>query len=197
MFAADVASVLAKLALGPAHIVGISMGGMIAFQLAVDAPELVRSLVIVNSGPALVPRTLSEKLAVLTRRVALRVLGVRGLAKKVAAYNLPRPDQAALRDTLASRLAENDPAIYRASMEALFGWSVEDRIGSIQCQTLIVAADQDYTPVSAKRAYAAKLPHARVTVIANSRHVTPFDQPEALNRVLLDFLSEHTKEEGA
>src|SRR5262245_47763018 len=58
IFARDVAAVLRALALGPAHVVGISMGGMIGFQLAVDAPSLVRSFVVVNSGPALVPRTL-------------------------------------------------------------------------------------------------------------------------------------------
>ncbi len=193
-FAADVATVLDKLQVGPAHIVGISMGGMIAFQLAVDSPASIRSLVIVNSGPALVLRTLKEKFAIWSRRVALRLVGLPALAKKVAAMNFPHPEQAALRDKLASRLADNDPAIYRASMEALVGWSVEDRIGSIQCPTLVLAADQDYTPVAAKRVYAAKIPNARVAVIDNSRHVTPFDQPEAFNRVVLDFLSEQTKE---
>lgn len=193
-FAADVAAVLDELAVGPAHIVGISMGGMIAFQLAVDAPKHIRSLVILNSGPALVPRTLKEKFVVVLRRGMLRVLGLPGLAKKVAAMNLPRPDQAALRDTLAARLADNDLAAYRASMEALFGWSVEERIGAIECPVLVLSGDQDYTPVAAKHAYAAKLRNARVEVIANSRHVTPYDQPEALNRSLLGFFAEQTKE---
>src|SRR5688572_14441462 len=54
----DVSALIRHLALGPCHVVGLSLGGMIAFQLAVDAPQLVRSLTIVNSGPEVVPRTL-------------------------------------------------------------------------------------------------------------------------------------------
>ena len=63
--------------IGPGHVVGLSMGGMIAFQLAVDRPELVRSLVIVNSGPELVPRTWREKLAIAQRRFIVRTMGMR------------------------------------------------------------------------------------------------------------------------
>ena len=49
-FASDAAGLIERLGLGPVHVQGISMGGMIAFQLAVDKPDLVRSLTIVNSG---------------------------------------------------------------------------------------------------------------------------------------------------
>ncbi|MRG90697.1 alpha/beta fold hydrolase [Polyangium spumosum] len=191
-FAADVAQVLGELALGPAHVVGISMGGMVGFQLAVDAPSLVRSLVVVNSAPAFVPRTLGERLVVLQRLVALRVLGLRGLAPKIAKKNLPRPDQEALRQTLAARLAQNDEAAYCAATRAILGWSVAERIGTIACPVLVVTGDQDYTPVASKRAYAARIPRARVAVVADSRHCTPLDQPEAFNRLLLDFLHEHS-----
>src|SRR5947207_2466572 len=48
LFAADTAALIRTLDIAPAHVIGISMGGMIAFQLAVEAPQLVRSLVIVN-----------------------------------------------------------------------------------------------------------------------------------------------------
>lgn len=187
-FAADAAQVLRALALGPAHVVGISMGGMVAFQLAVDAPSLVRSLVIVNSGPAMVARTLREKIALGQRRVLLRLLGVRRLAKKIAAMNFPRPDQEALRQRLVESIGQNDEAAYRASMQAILGWSVAERIGTIHCPVLVVSGDQDYTPVAAKEAYAAQMKRARVAVIANSRHCTPMDQPEAFNRLVLEFL---------
>src|SRR5215218_7951709 len=63
-FADDAAALIAALGLGPVHVIGLSMGGMIAFQLAADHPALVRSLVIVNSGPEMVLRTLREKLGI-------------------------------------------------------------------------------------------------------------------------------------
>ena len=60
----------------------------------------------------------------------------------------------------------------------------------IQCPTLLITADRDYTPVSRKEAYVKELPNARLVVIENSRHATPLDQPERFNATLLDFLAE-------
>jgi len=51
-FAADVHALLHHLGAAPAHVVGLSLGGMVAFQLVVDFPDDVASLAIVNSGPA-------------------------------------------------------------------------------------------------------------------------------------------------
>ena len=53
LFTADTAGLLKALGLDAAHVVGISLGGGIAFQLALDYPELVKTLTIVNSAPAL------------------------------------------------------------------------------------------------------------------------------------------------
>jgi len=57
LFAADTIELIRSLDIAPVHVIGISMGGMIAFQVAVDAPEMVKSLVIVNSGPEFVLRS--------------------------------------------------------------------------------------------------------------------------------------------
>jgi pimeloyl-ACP methyl ester carboxylesterase len=187
-FSADVVHVLEALALGPAHVVGVSLGGMVAFQLALDAPALVRSLVVINSAPEVVPRTWKEHLAVKARFWALRLAGIRRLGERIAAMSFPEPGQEELRAALAARIASNDVRAYRASLRAIVGWSVADRLGALACPTLVVTGDQDYTPVALKEAYAARIPQARVVVIARSRHVTPLDQPAALNRLLLDFL---------
>jgi pimeloyl-ACP methyl ester carboxylesterase len=196
MLAADVVHVLEALGPGPTHVVGISMGGMVGLQLAVDAPALVSSLVVINSAPEVIPRTARERLAIGARFAALRLLGLPWLGGRIAALNFPAAEQRAERLALAARIAANDPAAYRASMKAIVGWSVADRLGSIACPVLVVSGDQDYTPVTAKERYAARIPGARVAVIARSRHVTPLDQPAELNRVLLEFLGsqpEHSR----
>ncbi len=51
LFCDDTVRLLRSINAWPAHLVGLSMGGMIAFQMAVSHPELVRSMIIVNSGP--------------------------------------------------------------------------------------------------------------------------------------------------
>ncbi len=187
-FAADAARLLEALKVERAHVVGLSLGGMIAFQLAVDAPALVRSMVIVNSAPAMVPHTLREWATLQSRFWALRLVGLPKLAQRIAAVNFPEPGQETERRALAEGIAANDVDAYRASTRAIVGWSVADRLSTIACPTLVISGDHDYTPVSLKEAYAAKMQQARVAVIEHSRHVTPVDQAAAFNRVLLEFL---------
>ena len=87
------------------------------------------------------------------------------------------------------RWAENDKRAYIDSMRAIVGWSVADHLGTIRCPTLVIAADEDYTPVSLKEAYVAKMPQAELVVIADSRHATPVERPEQFNEALMAFLS--------
>ena len=187
-FANDLALLLERLDHRPAHVVGISMGGMIAFQLAVDRSDLVRSLVILNSGPALVPSTLAEHLAVWSRIAIAKARGPGAMGGVLAPRLFPSPDQEPLRRQFVERWAENDQAAYYSALRAIIGWSVRDRIGGIRCPVLVVAAEHDYTPVSAKEAYLPLIPGAKLEVIADSRHATPVERPEAFNAVLRDFL---------
>jgi 3-oxoadipate enol-lactonase len=188
LFAQDAAALIRALEAAPAHVVGISMGGMIALQLAVDEPALVRSLVVVNSGPELVVRTFRERLMILQRFLIVRLLGMRKMGEVLSQRLFPRPDQAPLRQMFVERWAENDPRAYREAMRALVGWSVADRLGDIRCPTLVIASDQDYTPVSAKEAYVARMPNARLVVIPDAHHAVTVERPEEFNQVLLDFL---------
>jgi len=189
LFAADTAELIKALGIAPAHVVGISMGGMIAFQLSVDAPDLVRSLVIVNSGPEFVPRTLSERMQVLQRFLIVRLVGMRKMGEVLSGRLFPKPEQAELRRTFIERWAENDKRAYTDSMRALVGWSVADQVNGIECPTLVVAADEDYTPVADKQAYVATMRRAELVVIEDSRHATPAERPEQFNQAVAGFLS--------
>jgi 3-oxoadipate enol-lactonase len=188
-FAADAVALLRALKATPAHVIGLSMGGMIAFQMAVDAPDVVRSMVIVNSGPAMVLQG-AQKAALVLRFAIVRLFGMKAMGSMIASKVFPQPEQAELRGTFIARMSENDPRAYLDAVRAINGWSVAGRIGGIACPVLVVSSDQDYTPVDWKRKYAAKIPNARVEVIRNSHHVAPYDQPEQLNRLLLQFLAE-------
>jgi 3-oxoadipate enol-lactonase len=190
VFARDLASLLRELETGPAHVVGISLGGMVAFQLAVDAPERVRSLVIVNSGPAVPAETFKQRLPLHVRLLYARVLGLRGMAKMIAKRLFPKPEQVGLQRAFVARLAANDPHCYLASLRAIFaGWSVADRLPEIRCPVLVLASDQDYTPVALKQAYAARLPNAKVVVVPDSRHALPMEKPREFNAAVAAFLA--------
>jgi 3-oxoadipate enol-lactonase len=189
MFAEDTAGLIKTLGIAPVHVVGLSMGGMIALQLAVDEPALLRTMIIVNSGPAFILRTWREKWMFYKRRLIVRFLGMRKLGKFLAEILLPDPEQVTLRKTFIERWSANDRRAYLASMKAIFGWSVLDKLGTVNCPTLFISADQDYTPPAAKEAYAALMPRAEVVVIRKSRHLTPIDQTLLFNEAVAAFLT--------
>jgi 3-oxoadipate enol-lactonase len=193
-FAADARALLNHLEAGPAHVVGLSMGGMIAFQMAIDDPSSFRSMTIVNSGPAVVPRTLAERWTIGVRQVIARLAGPATIARILAPKLFPNPEQGALRASFRATLGANDPRAYLATLNAIVGWTVLDRIAAITLPTLVISADRDYTPVAAKEEYVRRMPNARLVVVKDSRHALPIERPEAFNAVLAAFLDEVERE---
>jgi len=191
LFASDTAGLLKALGLGPAHVVGISLGGGIAFQLALDSPSLVKTLTIVNSGPAMVGSTQEARQEVDRRVAIVQQMGMRAMGQALSGTLFPKPEQASLRDTFVERWAENDPRAYIEATLSVVGWNVTDKISSIQCPTLVISADQDYTPLALKEAYVRLMPHAQLAVIADAHHATPVEKPEEFNAVLAQFLAGH------
>ncbi|MBP6015368.1 MAG: alpha/beta fold hydrolase [Candidatus Promineofilum sp.] len=188
MMAHDVLDLLDGLQIDAAHIVGLSMGGMIAFQLAVDRPERVRSLVIVNSGPALVARTAGEWLRIQQRLWLAQLFGPARTGRFLSRRLFPKPDQSLLRAQFIERWAQNDRDAYLAALRALVGWTVLERIGEIQCPVLVIAGDRDYTPLELKREYTARIRGAHLVVIEDSGHATPIDQTDKFDESVLEFL---------
>ena len=187
-FAADIFALLDHLQIDRFHLVGLSMGGMIGFQMAVDQPERFKSLTVVNSGPELVPQTWKERWQIVQRRLVLNVMSMEKIGTFIGERLFPEPHQAEYKVKFVQQMQENDPKAYRAATNALIGWSVRAKLDRIQCPVLVVSGDMDYTPVANKEAYVRQMPTARLHVIQNSRHATPIDQPEALNTAVRHFL---------
>ncbi len=188
LFASDTSDLMRSLEIGPSHIVGISMGGMIAFQLATDVPDLVQSLVIVNSGPELILRRLRDRLNVLQRFLIVRFFGMRKIGEFLGSRLFPKHEQESVRQMFIERWAENDRQAYWESFRGILGWSISDRLHTIMCPTLVVASDRDYTPVSTKKAYVERLTRGELVVIEDARHAVTAERPEDFNKVVLDFL---------
>ncbi|MCA9974931.1 MAG: alpha/beta fold hydrolase [Anaerolineales bacterium] len=189
MFCTDIIHFLEVMKIASAHILGISLDGMIAFQLAVSSPETVKSLVIVNSVPSMVVKGFGDKWLLWQRSAIVELMGVRRMGEYLAPRLFPKPEQAELRQEIIQRWAQNDKQAYLASMRSFVGWDVSPQLADIHCPTLVISADEDYWPLSDKEAYTARIPQAQLLVIEDSRHATPVDQPEVFNTAVLDFLS--------
>ncbi len=169
-------------------VVGYSMGGAITFQMAVDRPERFRRMVILNSLPSFAIDHWRKHVELWTRLLVVRFLSMDRMARILAKRLFPKPDQGALRDTMIERYGVNQTGPYLSAVRALAGWTVADRLDTLKMPTLVVAAEQDYTPMEAKEAFVREMVDARLERVADSRHGTPFDQPEIFNRLVLDFL---------
>ncbi len=190
-FANDIAQIIKGLFPQGLHVVGHSLGGMVAFQLTLDHPELVKTLTIVNSAPAVIFPSIKVQFFFMLRSFDIRFFGMGNTSKRLAKMLFPEPGQAQLHDTFVQRWCENDPKAYLNSLKAFSGWSVMHRLSNLTCPTLIITADNDYTPVTFKEFYTKLIPNAELVVIKNSRHITIVDQPDEFNKTVGIFLEKH------
>lgn len=187
--AEDVAAALVARHAGPSRVIGWSLGGLVATVLAVRHPELVRSLVVVNSPPSCRPSSFRERFLWTQRRVLTRYLSPRALGPFISRRLFPDADQATLRREFVERFAANDEQSYRAVFGAIERYDCGGIPERVRCPVLIVAGDRDYWPVAAKRLQAARFPNSRVAVVEESGHATPVERPEEFNAIVSSFFS--------
>jgi pimeloyl-ACP methyl ester carboxylesterase len=187
--AEDMAALLEALHLVPAHVVGISMGGVLALQLALTRAQMIEKLVLVNTFARLRPERPSVWAYFALRMLMVHTLGLEAQARAVARRVLPREDQAEMREIMIQTVRQADPRAYRATMRALALFDVQDRLREIRLPTLLVTgADDNTVPPPLQRRLLLGILGAQQVIIPKAGHAVTADQPEAFNRVLLDFL---------
>jgi pimeloyl-ACP methyl ester carboxylesterase len=199
MMAEEVGQLLGRLGEPPAHVVGLSLGGCVALTLALVSPGRVRSLVLVNTFARLRPAGWRGAWRMLERMVLLAVAPMPVIADRIARSLFPGPEQGELRRAAAESLARNDKRAYFSAVRALARFDVRPRLGEIGCPTLIVTGHRDRTvPRASAELLRRRIPGARMLVVPDSGHATPYDQPHAFNRLVLAFLArvEHGREAG-
>ncbi len=164
---------------------------MVALQTALERPELIRSLTLVNTLVEFRPHTVRQRFALFSRRMMLRWLSMERIASILAQKLFPQANQTELRRQFVVRWSQNDKKVYQAVFDQMLQWSARERLGELELPALVIAGQEDYTPVVQKEAYVRLMPQAQLRVIEDSRHGTPVDQPGTFNAVLREFLQSH------
>ncbi len=188
----DCMSLLSHLNIERYHLVGFSLGGMVAFEWATLSPQQLRTLSIINSAPGIPQQTWRLRWELLKRKMVIRCMGMERLGKVIGERLFPADNQSDLRQRFSQQMQKMDKKSYERTLDAIGKFNVYHKLGDLTMPVLIVSADNDYTSVSSKEAYVKLLADARLVVIANSRHATPVDQPEKTNETLLTFLQHST-----
>jgi pimeloyl-ACP methyl ester carboxylesterase len=190
LFAYDVIALLDALGIERVHLLGISMGGLVAQQIALDDPARVRSLVLVNTFGRLIIRGFVGRFRVFQRLFLMRLFSMERIAEFIARTLFPKPEQRELFELARERWAQNDKQAYLEATRATICFDVADRLGEIRCPTLIVAGENDSTiSMPHKEALQRGIPGSKLVVVKDSGHATPLDQPEEFNRIVLEFLA--------
>lgn len=192
----DVHALLEYLGVGPAHLLGCSMGGKQLLDYALVYPDQVRSLTTVNSRPsgfvnAPRPRQADDLNAAYDARDAERaswleveiwVDGPQRTADQVPApvrRKVYEMNLVAIRNELSGERDEQElepPAV--------------DRLNTIAVPTLVISGDLDHRAVIAgSRHIARSIPNAREVVMAGTAHLPNLERPAEFNQHVLDFLA--------
>ena len=172
-----------------AVIGGLSLGGYVSLAFYLAHPEMVRALVICDSGPGY---RNAEARAAWNKRAHERAAELESEGAGGAGRAQPR-DARGDGPPRAPRRGWRTP---RAAMLAQDGSQVIDGLGSIRVPTLIIVGDQDQPFLAPCEYMAKKIPGARLEVIPGAGHSSNLDQPAIFNRVLADFLRNCSAAEG-
>jgi pimeloyl-ACP methyl ester carboxylesterase len=172
-----------------ANLVGFSLGGAVALEMALQRPAAVPRLVLINSLATYRLNHWKKWLEARIPPAIVHTLGMRRTARLVAARVFPEPWQRPMRERAVAVIGGARAASYLGMAKALERWSATDRLAQLRSRTLVIAAEHDYTPLAEKRALAARL-GAEFVVVRHSRHGTPFDSIELTNASLTAFLTD-------
>lgn len=186
-FATDLHALVASLGFGRFSIVGFSLGGAVALEIALAHPESVERLVLINALPSYRITDRRRWAEASLQSGMARLLGPRMTARLIARRLFRHAHQAPMRKRVVDVVGANPRFAYLATIRALVGWCALGRLHALRCETLMLAAENDYTPLEEKHRY-AKLMKARLVVVRGSGHATPFDSIAATNACVLAFL---------
>jgi pimeloyl-ACP methyl ester carboxylesterase len=171
-------------------LIGLSMGGYIAFEILRQAPERIVRLALLDTSAR---ADAAEQTAV---RRAQMTLASQGRLTEVVEQQFPRlvhrarRSDAALREVFDLMAGEVGAAAFIRQQTAILGRSdSRPMLGSIRCPTLVLVGDGDeLTPPERAAEIAAGIDGARLVTVPHCGHLSALEQPQEVTRALLEWL---------
>ncbi len=188
------------LARAPARfsLAGHSMGGRVALDIVARAPGRVERLALLDTG--FHPARPGEAAG---RARLVDIAASQGMAALARAWLPPmlppqRPADPALMQRLTAMVERASPELFRRQVNALLTRPNAARtLARIPCPTAVIVGKLDaWSPPSQHEEMAARIPHARLTAIEDSGHMSPVEQPQAVSRALAQWMCTSLPENG-
>lgn len=187
----DATRLIKKLDCAPCHFAGLSMGGFVGMRLAIRRPELLRSLVLLETTADPEPNVRPYKrLNSIARWFGLGMVASKVMPIMFGQKFLNDPERKQERELWKKRLIANHKVgITRAVEGVIYRDGVYHQIERIKCPTLIIVGDQDVAtePEKSKRMH-EKIADSKLVIVPGAGHSSTIEEPEAVNAALSEFL---------
>jgi len=191
LMASDAVAVLDAAGVDSAHVFGISMGGMIAQELALQGPQRVRSLILgctAAGGPTAV-RSEPEAAKVLMNRGSMTPEEAVSAAVPYV-YDPGTPRDRVEEDLTIRRAWLPQPEGYTGQLQGILAWEAYSRLPQLKMPTLVIHGETDrLVPIGNGELIASRIPGAKLVRLPHASHIFPTDQTVACNRAVLEFLA--------
>ncbi len=188
--AQQVLALLDHIGAASAWLVGHSMGGMLAKDIAASVPQRVAALALCNTSPAFGKPDGAWQAEFLRQRFAPldAGLGMPGLAAQLVPTMLG-PQATAQAQAQATALMSGVPeATYRAALAALVAFDRRAALGRIGVPTLVLTGAQDRAaPPEVAQGMAQRIAGSTLAVLPGAGHLAPLEAPEVFNAALMSF----------
>ena len=192
----DLYQLLKVLDISETYLMGYSMGGRVAVGLALEHPEMVKALIIANSGFAPMERSQEEmqQMAKL-REQRMKIVEEQGLepimnesTAMVFSAGWPDKNPEVFEQYKQIRL-KNDPGSYLGAMRAMVWGAQPPDVSKLSCPTLIIGGESDgLMGAESAKATQALIPGSQLKVMPTG-HASAIEQPEEFNATVLGFLA--------
>lgn len=191
---ADAVALIEALGCSPCHFAGLSMGGFVGLRLAIRRPDLLKSLILIESTSDPEPTENIGRYRMLNfvaRWIGLGVVADRVMEIMFGQKFLNDSARTTLKREWKKRMVANHRiGITRAVTGAITRAGVTDQLGQIKTQTLIIVGDQDVATVPAKAELMhTRIPNSKLVIIPGAGHTSTVEEPVAVTAAMAEFLS--------
>lgn len=193
-FAGDLRRVLDHFKAARAHLIGLSMGGVIALDFAARFPDRAATLTLCDSLPGFTHLSEAQRAEFIRLRQEPLLAGKEphDMAPAVAKSLLGKNPRAGAYERLVASMSALHKQSYLKTIAGSVNYARRFDLENVAAPTHVVVGDQDtLTPPALSREMARRIPGARLTIIEGAGHLSNIEQPHAFNRAVLDFLIEH------
>ncbi|TAH18697.1 MAG: alpha/beta hydrolase [Cytophagales bacterium] len=189
----DAVALIEGLKIAPCHFAGLSMGGFVGMRIAARRPDLLKSVILMETTADAEPFAFKYKIL----NTIVGLFGVKSVTSKVMPIMFGKTfmtdsSRSKLRKEWTEKLQSNKKTITKAVTGVITRQSVFDEVSKINVPTLILVGDEDVATVPEKsQRLHSQIKNSKFILIKNAGHSSSVEEPMQINKAIENFLANY------